>query len=224
MKRQNGIMLLEVAIFLVLLSLGYLSWMSVRKNVEQYDFSMQVARSLCYQQDMLSVYIKKKKDSPPITTGNEGLPPITTGNEGLTAIPFNSLSDVITLIDNKTPLKYSYYMVNNSNSSQSNIDSEDKLQKYIQTSKVKAIVVLSVKNGKVPEYLRKYLAASLGIFGAIPVHDNNVISLRNDFFDVSVLERQMQRHIRLDDVIAVALIPEIPSPYQTCFYGAQYNE
>ena len=207
-------MLLEVAIFLVLLSLGYLSWMSVRKNVEQYDFSMQVARSLCYQQDMLSGYIKKKKDSPPITTGNEGL----------TAIPFNSLSDVITLIDNKTPLKYSYYMVNNSNSSQSNIDSEDKLQKYIQTSKVKAIVVLSVKNGKVPEYLRKYLAASLGIFGAIPVHDNNFISLRNDFFDVSVLERQMQGHIRLDDVIAVALIPEIPSPYQTCFYGAQYNE
>lgn len=214
MKRQNGIMLLEVAIFLVLLSLGYLSWMSVRKNVEQYDFSMQVARSLCYQQDMLSVYIKKKKDSPPITTGNEGL----------TAIPFNSLSDVITLIDNKTPLKYSYYMVNNSNSSQSNIDSEDKLQKYIQTSKVKAIVVLSVKNGKVPEYLRKYLAASLGIFGAIPVHENNFISLRNDFFDVSVLERQMQGNIRLDDVIAVALIPEIPSPYQTCFYGAQYNE
>ncbi len=207
-------MLLEVAIFLVLLSLGYLSWMSVRKNVEQYDFSMQVARSLCYQQDMLSVYIKKKKDSLPITTGNEDL----------TAIPFNSLSDVITLIDNETPLKYSYYMVNNSNSSQSNIDSKDKLQKYIQTSKVKAIVVLSVKNGKVPEYLRKYLAASLGIFGAIPVRDNNIISLRNDFFDVSVLERQMHGKIRLDDVIAVALIPEIPSPYQTCFYGAQYNE
>ncbi|EOU6966575.1 TPA: hypothetical protein ACGTUJ_004261 [Escherichia coli] len=214
MKRQNGIMLLEVAIFLVLLSLGYLSWMSVRKNVEQYDFSMQVARSLCYQQDMLSVYIKK----------NKALPPITTGNEGLTAIPFNLLSDVITLIDNKTPLEYSYYMVNNSNSSQSNINSKDKLQKYIQTSKVKAIVVLSVKNGKVPEYLRKYLAASLGIFGAIPVRDNNNISLRNDFFDVSVLDRQMQGKIDLDDVIAVALIPEIFSPYQTCFYGAQYNE
>lgn len=217
MKRQNGIMLLEVAIFLVLLSLGYLSWMSVRKNVEQYDFSMQVARSLCYQQDMLSVYIEKNKEK------NKDSPQITTGNEDLTAIPFNSLSDVITLIDNKTPLKYSYYMVNNSNSSQSNIYSKDKLQKYIQTSKVKAIVVLSVKNGKVPEYLRKYLAASLGIFGAIPVRDNNIISLRNDFFDVSVLERQMQK-IGLDDVIAVALIPEIPSPYQTCFYGAQYNE
>lgn len=214
MKRQNGIMLLEVAIFLVLLSLGYLSWMSVRKNVEQYDFSMQVARSLCYQQDMLSVYIKRKKDSLPITTGNEGL----------TAIPFDLLNDVIPLIDNKTPLKYSYYMVNNSNSSQSNINPKDKLQKYIQTSKVKAIVVLSVKNGKVPEYLRKYLAASLGIFGAIPVSDNNIISLRNDFFDVSVLERHMKGKIELDDVIAVALIPEIPSPYQTCFYGAQYNE
>lgn len=214
MKRQNGIMLLEVAIFLVLLSLGYLSWMSVRKNVEQYDFSMQVARSLCYQKDMLSFYIKKKKPSPPITTGNEGL----------TAIPFNSLSDVITLIDNKTPLEYSYYMVNNSNSSQLDIDSKDKLQEYIQTSKVKAIVVLSVKNGKVPEYLRKYLAASLGIFGAIPVRNNNNISLSNDFFDVSVLERQMKGYIALDDVIAVALIPEIFSPYQTCFYGAQYNE
>lgn len=217
MKRQNGIMLLEVAIFLVLLSLGYLSWMSVRKNVEQYDFSMQVARSLCYQQDMLSVYIKKKKAPSQITTGNEGL----------TAIPFDLLSDVITLIDNKTPLKYSYYMVNNSNSTQSNINSKDKLQKYIQTSKVKAIVVLSVRNGKVPEYLRKYLAASLGIFGAIPVRDNNnIISLRNDFFDVSVLEHQMQGNgnIKLDDVIAVALIPEISSPYQTCFYGAQYNE
>ena len=215
MKRQNGIMLLEVAIFLVLLSLGYLSWMSVRKNVEQYDFSMQVARSLCYQQDMLSVYIKKKEASSPITTGDEDF----------TAIQFNSLRDVISLIDNKTPLKYSYYMVNNSNSSQSNINSKDKLQKYIQTSKVKAIVVLSVKNGKVPEYLRKYLAASLGIFGAIPVRDNNnIISLRNDFFDVSVLERQMQGNIELDDVIAVALIPEIFSPYQTCFYGAQYNE
>ncbi|EFC4117300.1 hypothetical protein E6R30_24320, partial [Escherichia coli] len=98
MKRQNGIMLLEVAIFLVLLSLGYLSWMSVRKNVEQYDFSMQVARSLCYQQNMLSVYIKSL--------------PITTGNEGLTAIPFDLFRNVITLID-KTPLKYSYYMVNN---------------------------------------------------------------------------------------------------------------
>lgn len=213
MKRQNGIMLLEVAIFLVLLSLGYLSWMSVRKNVEQYDFSMQVARSLCYQQDMLSVYIKKNKASLPITTGNEGL----------TAIPFDFFSDVITLID-KTPLKYSYYMVNNSNSSQSKIDSKDKLQKYIQTSKVKAIVVLSVRNGKVPEYLRKYLAASLGIFGAIPVRDNNITSLRNDFFDVSVLEHHMRGNIELDDVIAVALIPEISSPYQTCFYGAQYNE
>ncbi|EIR8331108.1 hypothetical protein LXP46_004844, partial [Escherichia coli] len=85
MKRQNGIMLLEVAIFLVLLSLGYLSWMSVRKNVEQYDFSMQVARSLCYQQDMLSVYIKKKEASSP---------PITTGDEDFTAIQFNSLRDV----------------------------------------------------------------------------------------------------------------------------------
>ncbi|EOS8624327.1 hypothetical protein ACNOY6_004129 [Escherichia coli] len=214
MKRQNGIMLLEVAIFLVLLSLGYLSWMSVRKNVEQYDFSMQVARSLCYQQDMLSVYIKKKEASSPITTGDEDF----------TAIQFNSLRDVISLIDNKTPLKYSYYMVNNSNSSQSNINSKDKLQKYIQTSKVKAIVVLSVKNGKVPEYLRKYLAASLGIFGAIPVRDNNMISLRNDFFDISALEHQMPGNINLDDVIAVALIPEISSPYQTCFYGAQYNE
>lgn len=189
--------------------------MSVRKNVEQYDFSMQVARSLCYQQDMLSVYIKNKKASSPITTGNGGL----------TAIPFNLLSNVITLIDNERPLEYSYYMVNNSNSSQSDIDSKDKLQKYIQTSKVKAIVVLSVKNGKVPEYLRKYLAASLGIFGAIPVRDNNNnISLRNDFFDVSVLERQMKGNIELDNVIAVALIPEIFSPYQTCFYGAQYNE
>lgn len=215
MKRQNGIMLLEVAIFLVLLSLGYLSWMSVRKNVEQYDFSMQVARSLCYQQDMLSFYIKKKKSSLPITTGNEDF----------TAIQFNSLRDVIRLIDNKTPLKYSYYMVNNSNSSQSNIDSKDELQKYIQTSKIKAIVVLSVKNGKVPEYLRKYLAASLGIFGAVPVvHDNNMISLRNDFFDISALEHKMPGNIKLDDVIAVALIPEISSPYQTCFYGAQYNE
>lgn len=215
MKRQNGIMLLEVAIFLVLLSLGYLSWMSVRKNVEQYDFSMQVARSLCYQQDMLSVYIKKKEASSPITTGNEDF----------TAIQFNSLRDVIRLIDNKTPLKYSYYMVNNSNSSQSNIDSKDELQKYIQTSKIKAIVVLSVKNGKVPEYLRKYLAASLGIFGAIPVvRDNNMISLRNDFFDISALEHKMPENIKLDDVIAVALIPEISSPYQTCFYGAQYNE
>ncbi|EKQ0792172.1 hypothetical protein P4Q62_004627 [Escherichia coli] len=215
MKRQNGIMLLEVAIFLVLLSLGYLSWMSVRKNVEQYDFSMQVARSLCYQQDMLSVYIKKKEASSPITTGNEDF----------TAIQFNSLRDVISLIDNKTPLKYSYYMVNNSNSSQPNINSKDKLQKYIQTSKIKAIVVLSVKNGKVPEYLRKYLAASLGIFGAIPVRDNNnMISLRNDFFDISALEHQMPGNIKLDDVIAVALIPEISSPYQTCFYGAQYNE
>lgn len=214
MKRQNGIMLLEVAIFLVLLSLGYLSWMSVRKNVEQYDFSMQVARSLCYQQNMLSVYIKKKEASSPITTGNEDF----------TAIQFNSLRDVIRLIDNKTPLKYSYYMVNNSKSSQSNINPKDKLQKYIQTSKVKAIVVLSVKNGKVPEYLRKYLAASLGIFGAIPVRDNNMISLRNDFFDISALEHQMPGNINLDDVIAVALIPEISSPYQTCFYGAQYNE
>ncbi|EFH2227074.1 hypothetical protein JR434_004583 [Escherichia coli] len=214
MKRQNGIMLLEVAIFLVLLSLGYLSWMSVRKNVEQYDFSMQVARSLCYQQDMLSVYIKKKEASSPITTGNEDF----------TAIQFNSLRDVISLIDNKTPLKYSYYMVNNSNSSQSTINSKDKLQKYIQTSKIKAIVVLSVKNGKVPEYLRKYLAASLGIFGAIPVRDNNMVSLRNDFFDISALEHQMPGNIKLDDVIAVALIPEISSPYQTCFYGAQYNE
>ncbi|EEZ8070831.1 hypothetical protein C7244_004967, partial [Escherichia coli] len=111
-----------------------------------------------------------------------------------------------------------------SNSSQSNINSKDKLQKYIQTSKVKAIVVLSVKNGKVPEYLRKYLAASLGIFGAIPVRDNNMISLRNDFFDISALEHQMPGNIKLDDVIAVALIPEISSPYQTCFYGAQYNE
>ncbi|EOM4927474.1 hypothetical protein ACQ9AQ_22865 [Escherichia coli] len=211
MKRQNGIMLLEVAIFLVLLSLGYLSWMSVRKNVEQYDFSMQVARSLCYQQNMLSVYITSS--------------PITTGKEDFTAIPFDLLSNVITLIDNETPLEYSYYMVNNSNSSQSKIDSKDILQKYIQTSKVKAIVVLSVKNGKVPEYLRKYLAASLGIFGAIPVRDNNNnISLRNDFFDVSVLEHQMPGNIQLDDVIAVALIPEISSPYQTCFYGAQYNE
>lgn len=216
MKRQNGIMLLEVAIFLVLLSLGYLSWMSVRKNVEQYDFSMQVARSLCYQQNMLSVYIKKKE--------KEASSPITTGNEDFTAIQFNSLRDVIRLIDNKTPLKYSYYMVNNSKSSQSNINSKDKLQKYIQTSKVKAIVVLSVKNGKVPEYLRKYLAASLGVFGAIPVRDNNMISLRNDFFDISALEHQMPGNIKLDDVIAVALIPEISSPYQTCFYGAQYNE
>lgn len=216
MKRQNGIMLLEVAIFLVLLSLGYLSWMSVRKNVEQYDFSMQVARSLCYQQDMLSVYIKKKE--------KEASLPITTGNEDFTAIQFNSLRDVISLIDDKTPLKYSYYMVNNSNSSQSTINSKDKLQKYIQTSKIKAIVVLSVKNGKVPEYLRKYLAASLGIFGAIPVRDNNMISLRNDFFDISALEHKMPGNIKLDDVIAVALIPEISSPYQTCFYGAQYNE
>ena len=215
MKRQNGIMLLEVAIFLVLLSLGYLSWMSVRKNVEQYDFSMQVARSLCYQQDMLSVYIKKKE--------KEASSPITTGNEDFTAIQFNSLRNVIRLIDNKTPLKYSYYMVNNSNSSQPKINSTDKLQKYIQTSKIKAIVVLSVKNGKVPEYLRKYLAASLGIFGAIPVRDNNIISLRNDFFDISALD-QMPGNIKLDDVIAVALIPEISSPYQTCFYGAQYNE
>lgn len=210
MKRQNGIMLLEVAIFLVLLSLGYISWMSVRKNVEQYDFSMQVARSLCYQQNMLSVYITSSQ--------------ITTGKEDFTTIPFDKLSNVITLIDNETPLKYSYYMVNNSNSSQSKIDSKDILQKYIQTSKVKAIVVLSVKNGKVPEYLRKYLAASLGIFGAIPVRDNNNnISLRNDFFDVSVLEH-LPGNIELDDVIAVALIPEISSPYQTCFYGAQYNE
>ena len=204
-------MLLEVAIFLVLLSLGYLSWMNVRKNVEQYDFSMQVARSLCYQQNMLSVYITSSQ--------------ITTGKGDFTAIPFDLLSKVITLIDNETPLEYSYYMVNNSNSRQSKIDSKDILQKYIQTSKVKAIVVLSVKNGKVPEYLRKYLAASLGIFGAIPVRDNNNnISLRNDFFDVSVLEHQMPGNIRLDDVIAVALIPEISSPYQTCFYGAQYNE
>ncbi len=214
MKKQNGIMLFEVAIFLILISLGYISWMSVRKNVEQYDFSMQVARSLCYQQNMLSIYLKNNSASLPIT-----------GTEVFTTVPFNLINSVIGLIDNSTPFKYSYYKINNGNTGQSSTITKEELQKNIQTSKVKAIVVLSINNGKVPEYLRKYLAASLGIFGAIPARDDNgIISLRNDFFDISSLNHQMPGNIKLDNVIAVALIPEISSPYQTCFYGAQYNE
>ncbi|EOW4438497.1 hypothetical protein ACOXN6_003625 [Shigella sonnei] len=60
MKRQHGLVLLEVVIFLILISLGYIGWMNVRKHISEFDYAMQVTRNLCFYKEKFGQYIKKQ--------------------------------------------------------------------------------------------------------------------------------------------------------------------
>lgn len=62
MKQQHGLVLLEVVIFLILISLGYIGWMNVRKNISEYDYAMQVTRNLCFYKEKLGQYIKNNNN------------------------------------------------------------------------------------------------------------------------------------------------------------------
>ena len=62
-QQQRGLALLEVIIFLILISLGYIGWMNVRKHISDFDYAIQITRSLCFYKEKFAHYIKNNSSN-----------------------------------------------------------------------------------------------------------------------------------------------------------------
>ncbi|EQA0898848.1 hypothetical protein A6C84_004565 [Escherichia coli] len=195
MKQQHGLVLLEVVIFLILISLGYIGWLNVKKNISEFDYAMQVTRSLCFYKEKLWRYINDNHNST------------TTTKE----ITFSDLN-----ISNSSgyPLSYPSYeiklyvkgstgyiiLLRNDNH---NIYSE---QDYINRA------VINAATG--------FLSVSLYPFNEKP--QNNIFNRNSNITGVdgyyTIKDVNLSKFSQ-SNVIAIVMVPETLTPFQECYYG-----
>ncbi|EMW3203336.1 hypothetical protein AAEU23_004718 [Escherichia coli] len=194
MRQQQGLALLEVVIFLILISLGYIGWMNIRKNVSEFDYAMQMSRSLCYYKEHLIKYIK----SNPTKNGKVTFSDLGISNSSGYPSFYPEYKFDFYANSGAAYIIVSAYNNNNTN-----------FMHYYLTR-----MVLNSSVG--------FLSTSLFPFNGRPENinifndKNSDISSLKDYFTLKNINLS---NYRPEEVIAVVLIPKIISPYQECYYG-----
>ncbi|HAZ3475018.1 TPA: hypothetical protein J1Y50_004247 [Escherichia coli] len=197
MKKQHGLALLEVVIFLILVSLGYIGWMNVRKNISEFDYAMQVTRSLCFYNEQFRKYIKKDNDNKINSVKEISLSDLGLDHSAGYPVLYPEY-DIKLYVKNRSG--YIVFLRRNNKNIHSDRD-------YITRAVINAAV--------------GFLSVSLFPFNGKP--ENNAI-FNNDSNITGAGEYYTLKGINLskynkDDVIAIVMVPETITPFQECYYG-----
>lgn len=195
MKQQHGLVLLEVVIFLILISLGYIGWMNVRKNISEYDYAMQIARNLCFYKEKLGQYINNNSN---ISTTSKK---ITFSDLGIS----NSSGYPVSYPEYNMELyvhgKTGYIVLLRANNR--DIHAE---QDFITR------MVINSAAG--------FLSVSLFPFNGSPQNNvfykNSDISGPDGYYTLKGIDLSKYNK---NDVIAIVMVPETLTPFQECYYG-----
>lgn len=195
MKQQHGLVLLEIVIFLILISLGYIGWMNVRKNISEFDYAMQVTRNLCFYKEKLGQYIKNNNMSSTkekeVTFSDLG---ISNSSGYPTSYPEFDMKLYI-----KGKSGYIVLLRNNN------------LGVYSELDSITRMLINSAVG---------FLSVSLFPFNGTPqnikFNKNSNISGFDGYYTMKGID--LSRYNR-SDVIAIVMVPEILTPFQECYYG-----
>ncbi len=191
-KRERGLALLEVVIFLILICLGYIGWMEQKKNVTMVDYSLQLSRTLCYYRELLVRYIQEKKINVPNTVsfselGIDNPLGVLSGYQAEFHVTGES-SGYILLIKKK----------------KSNSATDDDYQ-------LRTILSASLGVFSVPPY-----PYTENIYDGHVDYDNKKITVYNDYYSLSNVD--LSEH-DADSIMAIVIVPKTVTPFQECYYG-----
>ncbi|HBA8924941.1 TPA: hypothetical protein J1246_004338 [Escherichia coli] len=193
MKQQHGLVLLEVVIFLILISLGYIGWMNVRKHISEFDYAMQVTRNLCFYKEKLGQYIKNNTSS--------------VDKE----VSFSDLG-----INNSSGYPESYpeydmkFYVKN-RSGYIILLRKNNLNIYSELDSITRMLINSAAG---------FLSVSLFPFNGVP--QENIFKKKSDISgsdEYYTLKGVDLSQYNRSDVIAIVMVPETLTPFQECYYG-----
>ncbi|WP_113305255.1 hypothetical protein [Escherichia coli] len=193
MKQQHGLVLLEVVIFLILISLGYIGWMNVRKNISEYDYAMQVTRNLCFYKEKLGQYIK---------------------NNSITSTKKITFTDLGVSNSSGYPVSYPEYNMElyvNGNTGYIVLLRSNNLNIHAEQDSITRMVINSAVG---------FLSVSLFPFNGSPqnnlFHKNSDISGPDGYYTLKGIDLSKYNK---NDVIAIVMVPETLTPFQECYYG-----
>lgn len=193
MKQQHGLALLEVVIFLILISLGYIGWMNVRKNISEYDYAMQVTRNLCFYKEKLGQYIK---------------------NNSITSTKKITFTDLDVSNSSGYPVSYPEYNMDlyvNGNTGYIVLLRANNLNIHAEQDSITRMVINSAVG---------FLSVSLFPFNGSPqnnlFHKNSDISGPDGYYTLKGIDLSKYNK---NDVIAIVMVPETLTPFQECYYG-----
>ena len=193
MKQQHGVVLLEVVIFLILISLGYIGWMNVRKNISEYDYAMQVTRNLCFYKEKLGQYIK---------------------NNSITSTKKITFTDLGVSNSSGYPVSYPEYNMElyvNGNTGYIVLLRANNLNIHAEQDSITRMVINSAVG---------FLSVSLFPFNGSPqnnlFHKNSDISGPDGYYTLKGIDLSKYNK---NDVIAIVMVPETLTPFQECYYG-----
>ncbi|HAX7599872.1 TPA: hypothetical protein JTH46_004575 [Escherichia coli] len=193
MKQQHGLVLLEVVIFLILISLGYIGWMNVRKNISEYDYAMQVTRNLCFYKEKLGQYIK---------------------NNSITSTKKITFTDLGVSNSSGYPVSYPEYNMElyvNGNTGYIVLLRANNLNIHAEQDSITRMVINSAVG---------FLSVSLFPFNGSPqnnlFHKNSDISGPDGYYTLKGIDLSKYNK---NDVIAIVMVPETLTPFQECYYG-----
>lgn len=196
MKQQHGLVLLEVVIFLILISLGYIGWMNVRKNISEYDYAMQVTRNLCFYKEKLGQYIK------------------TIKNNSITSTKKITFTDLGVSNSSGYPVSYPEYNMElyvNGNTGYIVLLRANNLNIHAEQDSITRMVINSAVG---------FLSVSLFPFNGSPqnnlFHKNSDISGPDGYYTLKGIDLSKYNK---NDVIAIVMVPETLTPFQECYYG-----
>ncbi|EFI5243745.1 hypothetical protein ABJ952_004690 [Escherichia coli] len=196
MKQQHGLVLLEVVIFLILISLGYIGWMNVRKNISEYDYAMQVTRNLCFYKEKLGQYIKNNNNI--ISTSTKKITFSDLGISNSSGYPASYPEYNMELYVNG---KTGYIVLLRANN----------LDIHAEQDSITRMVINSAVG---------FLSVSLFPFNGSPqnnlFHKNSDISGPDGYYTLKGIDLSKYNK---NDVIAIVMVPETLTPFQECYYG-----
>ncbi|EFI0626635.1 hypothetical protein LIR38_22205 [Shigella sonnei] len=198
MKQQHGLVLLEVVIFLILISLGYIGWMNVRKNISEYDYAMQVTRNLCFYKEKLGQYIKNNITSTSTSTSTKKI----------------TFSDLDVSNSSGYPASYPEYNMDlyvKGNTGYIVLLRANNLDIHAEQDSITRMVINSAVG---------FLSVSLFPFNGSPqnnlFHKPSDISGPDGYYTLKGIDLSKYNK---NDVIAIVMVPETLTPFQECYYG-----
>lgn len=197
MKQQHGLVLFEIVIFLILISLGYVGWMNVRKHVSEFDYAMQIARNLCFYKEKLGQYIKENTTISDFDVEKEV-----------------SFSDLGISKESGYPESYPRYNMKfyvKGSSGYIVLSKDNNGDIYSEQDSITSMVINSAAG---------FLSVSLFPFNGKPQNnffkENSDISGVGDYYNLNNVDLSKYSS---SSVIAIVMVPETLTPFQECYYG-----
>ena len=194
-RQQRGLALLEVIIFIILISLGYIGWMNVKKHISEFDYAMQVTRSLCFYKEKFAKYIKDNHYAQNV-------------------VKEVSLSDLGIVSAAGYPASYPEYDIKlyfKKNKGYIVLLRNNDKDIYPERDYITRMVINAATG---------FLSVSLFPFNGKPdnikFNSSSNISGSDEYYTLEGVD--LSKYNR-NNVIAIVMVPETTTPFQECYYG-----